>query len=109
VDCARSGPLEQSLALALSHQLHEPAGRAFTNLTTCSILRLDLPRAERYLRDGLAYCEEHEIHTHVYYMRAYGSRLELLRGRWNDAANLASELIASGAITTIQRIPRCSR
>jgi DNA-binding CsgD family transcriptional regulator len=104
-DVSGFGPLEQSLALARKEQLHEAAGRACTNLTTCSILHLDLPRAERYLRDGLAYCEEHELYTHVYYMRAYESRLELLRGRWSEAAALAAQLIQSAALTTIQRIP----
>lgn len=98
-------PLEQSLSLALEHQLHEAAGRAFTNLSTCSVLCLDLNRAEHYLRDGLAYCEEHEIYTHMYYMRAYEARLEFLRGRWNGAASLAMELVEGGSITTIQRIP----
>ena len=97
--------LDQSLSLALQHELHEPAGRAYTNLTTCSMLLLDLSRAERSLRDGLAYCEEHEIYTHMYYMRAYGARLELLRGCWEDAARLATELIDGVSITTIQRIP----
>jgi ATP/maltotriose-dependent transcriptional regulator MalT len=99
------GPVEQSLALALEHRLHEAAGRAYTNLMTCSVLRLDLTRAERVLREGLAFCEEREIYTHMYYLRAYGARLEFLLGRWASAAALATELLESGALTPIQRIP----
>ena len=97
--------LEQSLSMALEHGLHEPAGRAYTNLTTCSTLVLDLARAERYMRDGVKFCEEHQIYTHMYYMRAYGTRIEMLRGRWDDAARQATELLEGAAITTIQRIP----
>jgi ATP/maltotriose-dependent transcriptional regulator MalT len=99
------GPLEQALSLALERGLHEPAGRAYSNVTTCSVLSYDLPRAEGYLRSGLSFCEENEIYTHWYYLRAYQTRLELLRGRWNDAANLATQLLEGSALTTNQRIP----
>ncbi len=104
-DEAGWGPLEQALSLALERGLHEPAGRAYSNATTCSILSCDLPRAEGYLRSGLAFCEENEIYTHWYYLRAYQSRLELLRGHWNDAASLATQLLDGSFITTNQRIP----
>ena len=97
--------VEQALALGFDRGLHDAAGRAFTNLTTCSILHFDLPRAEAYLRRGIAYCEEHEIYTHAYYMRAYETRLELLRGRWNEAANLATQLLDGYSLTINQRIP----
>jgi DNA-binding CsgD family transcriptional regulator/tetratricopeptide (TPR) repeat protein len=98
--------LEQALSLALEHGLHEAAGRAYTNSTTCSILSYDLPRAERFLHKGLQFCEEQEIYTHLYYMRAYHARLELLRGRWNEGANLATQLLEDGtSIALNQRIP----
>ena len=97
--------VEQALALGIEKGLQDSAGRAFTNLSTCAILHFDLPRAESYLRRGLAYCEEHEIYTHAYYLRAYETRLELLRGRWNDASNLATQLLEAFFITTNQRIP----
>ncbi|HKE45122.1 MAG TPA: AAA family ATPase [Steroidobacteraceae bacterium] len=97
--------VEEALALGVKHSLHDGAGRAFTNLATCSMLHFDLPRAEGHLRRGLAYCEEHEVYTHAYYLRAYETRLELLRGRWNDAANLATQLLEAFYLTTNQRIP----
>ena len=99
------GTIEQALSLAFEHGLHEAAARAFTNLTTSSILHFDLPRADDYLRRGLAFCEEHEIYTHLYYLRAYETRLQLLRGRWSDAANLATHLLEGYSLTTNQRIP----
>lgn len=97
--------LEQALSLALEHGLHEAAGRAYTNSTTVSMLCYDLPRAERYLRSGLQFCEEQEIYTHLYYMRAYHARLELLRGHWNEAANLAMQLLEGSSMAINQRIP----
>src|SRR5882672_7750892 len=50
--------VEQALSLGIERGLHDGAGRAFTNLTTCAILHFDLPRAEGYLRRGLAFCED---------------------------------------------------
>lgn len=97
--------IEQALALGIEHGLHDATGRAFSNLAACAILHFELPRAEGYLRRGLAYCEEHEIYTHGYYLRAYESRLELLRGRWGEAANLATQLLEIFVLTTNQRIP----
>jgi len=97
--------IEEALSLAIKHGLHDGVGRAYTNLTTCSILHFDLPRAEGYLRSGVAYCEEHEIYTHAFYMRAYESRLELLRGHWTNAGNLATQLLEGYFLTTNQRIP----
>ena len=98
-------PLEQALSLALEHGLHEAAGRAYTNATTCSALNYELARAEGHLRRGLAFCEEQEIYTHLYYLRAYETRLELLRGRWKEAASLATPLLDGSSITSNQRIP----
>ncbi|HZF27302.1 MAG TPA: AAA family ATPase, partial [Steroidobacteraceae bacterium] len=97
--------VEQALSLGIEHGLHDGAGRAFTNLTTCAILHFDLPRAEGYLRRGLAFCEDHEVYTHAYYMRAYETRLQLLLGRWNEAGNLATALLERYFLTTNQRIP----
>ncbi|HZD52423.1 MAG TPA: helix-turn-helix transcriptional regulator [Woeseiaceae bacterium] len=84
------------LALALEHGLTEHAGRAYGNLATCSILRHDPARAERYLRVGIAHCEEHEIHVHLAYLRAYAARfalevLALLAGGHTNA-ELAQQL-----------------
>ncbi len=97
--------LEQALIVGLAHGLSDQLGRAYANLVTCSILRHELERAERYLEAGLRYCDEHEIHTHLAYLRAYAARFELDRGRWDEAARLATRLLEGGAITTVQRIP----
>ncbi len=97
--------LEQALAVGLAHGLSDQVGRAYANLVSCSILRHDLERAERYLEAGVRYCDEHEIHTHLAYLRAYAARFELDRGCWDEAARLATGLLEGGDITAVQRIP----
>lgn len=98
-------PLERSLAIALEHDLAEHIGRAYANLSTCSVLRHDFARAEHFLAEGIAWCEEREIHTHLGYLRAYDVRCRFERGHWADAAAGAASLLKRMQLTTVQRIP----
>lgn len=97
--------LERSLKIALEHDLVDHAARAYTNLSTCSILRHDLARAERFLNAGQSYCEEHENHMHLAYMRAYATRLALEKGQWDEAESRARELLEVPNLAAVQRIP----
>jgi DNA-binding CsgD family transcriptional regulator/tetratricopeptide (TPR) repeat protein len=49
--------------------------------------RYDL--AERHLRAGLEYCDGRDFDVWRYYLISWQSKLELARGRWEDAARLA--------------------
>lgn len=97
--------VELSLEIARKYRLHEHAGRAYANLSTCSIWRHDFPRAKKYLEEGIAYCEEHENFTNLAYLRAYLARFELERGRWEEAADVATSLLRNPEINAVQRIP----
>lgn len=96
--------LERSLAIALEHHLHEPAGRAYANLLTWSVLRHDFRGAEHFLRDGMAYCEEHDVQSSLAYIRTYASRFELERGNWDEAAHIANRLLQGAGLSAVQRI-----
>jgi DNA-binding CsgD family transcriptional regulator/tetratricopeptide (TPR) repeat protein len=97
--------LEQSLAVALEHNLQDHAGRAYANLVSGSV-RLHLSsRVERFLAEGLEYCDGHEVQAHLAYIRAYGAHFDLNRGRWDKAAQMAAELIDHHAIAISQRVP----
>jgi DNA-binding CsgD family transcriptional regulator/tetratricopeptide (TPR) repeat protein len=98
-------PLERSLSLALENDLQECAGRAYCNFVFCATLGHDFVRAERYLREGLAYCEQRSLFSSVAYLRAYGSRLALERGDWADAVGTAAELLQNAELMPVQRIP----
>jgi DNA-binding CsgD family transcriptional regulator len=98
-------PLERSLALALERAHEEFAARAYSNLVFCSILRHDFGRAERFLRDGISYAEERGLSSDAQYMRAYGCRLSLDRGDWDESARNATELLLSAEFVPVQRVP----
>jgi DNA-binding CsgD family transcriptional regulator len=91
--------------LALEHELEEYAARAYANLVFCSTLQHDFARAEQFLREGLCYSEERGLSSNVEYIRAYGCRLALDRGDWDESARLATELLQSAEFVPVQRVP----
>jgi DNA-binding CsgD family transcriptional regulator/tetratricopeptide (TPR) repeat protein len=97
--------LEESLAVALQHNLQVHAGRAYANLVSQAVSQ-HLPNvADRYVPEGIEYCEVHEVHDCLSYIRAYAAHLHLNRGRWNEAAQLAGGLIERNTLAIAQRLP----
>jgi DNA-binding CsgD family transcriptional regulator/tetratricopeptide (TPR) repeat protein len=97
--------LEESLRIALEHDMHEHAGRAYANLVSVAARQHLSGPVLRYIPEGIEYCEEHEVQAHLHYIRAYGARFDLLRGRWDRAAQVAAELIEHQALAVSQRVP----
>jgi DNA-binding CsgD family transcriptional regulator len=97
--------LEQSLAVALEHNLQEHAGRAYANLASIAIEERMNEVATRYLPEGIAYCEEHEVQDCLDYIRAYGTHLDLNTGHWDKAARVAMELLEHPPPPIPQRLP----
>jgi DNA-binding CsgD family transcriptional regulator/tetratricopeptide (TPR) repeat protein len=104
-DPAGLAQLEQSLAIALEHDLHKHAGRAYCNLVSIAVRQRRGDLAMRYLAEALEYCEVHEVQDHLNYTRAYGAHFDLNRGQWDKAARLAAGLIEHYALAIAQRIP----
>jgi DNA-binding CsgD family transcriptional regulator len=78
--------LERSLALALDAGLEEHVARAYTNLGSVSAWLRDYPRADGYLREGIAYCAERDLDAWLLYMTGHLAQADLDQGRWDDAA-----------------------
>lgn len=96
--------LEHSLKLALDAGLQEHAGRAYTNLATTAIRLHDLDCAIRYLREGIAYCEAHELVSWIRYMSAARSVVHLAQGHWDLAADEAQAVISNPCVAPISKI-----
>ena len=86
--------LEDSLASALALGLEDDAGRAYANLATPAVERRQFALADRYLAEGIAYCDEHDLVSYGIYLRAWRARLALDSGRWRTAEELATEALA---------------
>jgi DNA-binding CsgD family transcriptional regulator len=81
--------LERSLSLALDAGLEDHVGRAYIH-TAWAIMR-----ARRYdllgrVEEGIEWCGEHGLDLWRLYLRAYRARIDLDRGRWDEAADAAS-------------------
>jgi DNA-binding CsgD family transcriptional regulator/tetratricopeptide (TPR) repeat protein len=97
--------LEQSLAIALEHNLQHHAGRAYANLVSVAVRHHVPTLAERYVSEGIEYCEVHEVQDSLSYIRAYDAHFELNIGHWDKAAQVAAELIEHHALAIAQRVP----
>ena len=60
--------LEESLSLALGHDLHEHTARAFTNLSSTSIHIRDYAYSRRWLNTGINYACERDLDSWRLYM-----------------------------------------
>ena len=97
--------LELSLRLALDNGFEEHAARAYTNLASIAVRHHQLDRGQRYLADGIGYCETHDLESWGRYMTAFRARLRLERGDWQGAAEDAQSIIQHPRAATISKIP----
>ena len=82
--------LERALELSRKHGLDEYAGRAYSSLVLWPTRLRAFEDAERYVDEGLEYCAERGLDTWRLYLLACRSWIELGRGRWDTAAEIAS-------------------
>jgi DNA-binding CsgD family transcriptional regulator/tetratricopeptide (TPR) repeat protein len=96
--------LERSLARGLEGGYPEVVARAYGNLTTNCAKKCDYDRAERYLRDGLEYCELRAMSSWSYYMLACRAHVRFERGDWTQAADDALAVLRERRSPAICRI-----
>jgi DNA-binding CsgD family transcriptional regulator len=90
--------LKQSLQLALEHDLHEHACRAYCNLSWESVLYRDYPRANRYFEAGLTYTLERDLDFWHGYILGARARVHLEQGRWQQATAEAEAILRSSRL-----------
>ena len=96
--------LKKSLAIAQRHHFHEHAARAYTNMAYSAVVMKDYPFATAILKEGIQYCEELELDSWRTYMLSWKARLLLDTGHWNEAAEIAEQLIRSDTQASIVKI-----
>ena len=96
--------LETSLALAQRHGLDRNAAHAYVNLVESLTEMNRFVDAEPYFDAGRRYMFERELDVQRMYLDAYLALSHLHRGRWSDAAVLASNLLARPSNSTVSRI-----
>ena len=84
---------EQALELAQRQGLEDYAGRAFMSIVRCATEQRKFELADAYLERGLEYCRERGLDTWRLYLLGFRARLELDRGRWEEAVESAEAIL----------------
>ncbi len=85
--------LARSLRLAQQAGLDGDAGRAFNNLVASALASRAYEVAERYVEEGIEYCEDRGLDLWAQLLLANRVKLELDRGRWDTAVGSADGLL----------------
>ena len=104
-DVAGRAMQEESLSLALDHDLHEHAARAFTNLVSSAVHARDYLYARRWLDRGISYAVERDLESWSLYLLTARARLLAETGRWPEAEADATRVIDSPLGIAVARIP----
>ena len=96
--------IRRSLELAISRNLPSQACRAYSNLygIACDHFRFD--EGEQYYRDGVAYCEQHDLDRHFHFLRSTRTVVLEHRGRWDEAVAISTRLLEEGSAAPLHQI-----
>jgi DNA-binding CsgD family transcriptional regulator/tetratricopeptide (TPR) repeat protein len=97
--------MEEALALAHAHGLHEHAARVYTNYSEYAILVRDWELAERITTEGLAFDAKHNLDSWTYYLVGRQAQMRLDQGRLEEARTIARGALAIDRLTAVMRVP----
>ena len=95
--------LERALQLALGAGLDPAAGRAFNNLVATGLRSRNYDLAARYVEEGIEFAQEHGLDLWLQLLRTNRLTLDLDGGRWRQASDAATELLADPRCTVLTR------
>ncbi|PYE53840.1 ATP-binding protein [Deinococcus yavapaiensis] len=96
--------LERALAIALEAQLPVHVANAYSNLGSASGEVHEFLRAEQDLQRGIAFCAKHDMEGPLRYMLSWQAIVQMRLGRWNDAVDLARQVLQYPEGALIQRV-----
>ncbi|HXI47963.1 MAG TPA: helix-turn-helix transcriptional regulator, partial [Steroidobacteraceae bacterium] len=97
--------LERGLRLALDGALQEQVASAYNDLSAMAVSWRQYDQASRWLSEGLAYCEKHDLDSLRLYMLAYRARKGFEQGDWPAACEDAEAVLRHPLASPITRIP----
>ena len=102
---AASTQLEQTLQLALQHDLHEQAVRAYGNLAEHALATRQLERAGRTLQAALDYGRRIEAGTWMHYQTGLLAQVRAAQGRHDEAMCLARSVLRVSELGLAAALP----
>ena len=98
------GSIEQGLRLALAAQMQQQAGDAHASLQDCCAGLQRLEAAQRHYRAGVTFCERRELPAAMRRMQGAHAETLLLLGRWPEAADICTELLATPGVSSSNQL-----
>ena len=86
--------MQRSIQVARDHQLQSPVGRGYANLHAMLLTERRYAEATHWYREGIAYCEEHDITTYGSCLRSSQAEVELGIGEWDQAERMSRQVLA---------------
>jgi DNA-binding CsgD family transcriptional regulator/tetratricopeptide (TPR) repeat protein len=90
-------PMREALQISLAHGFQQEAGRSYTNYTEYLHGELRFDDAAPLVREGIRYCDEHDVATYGNCLHGGYARALTDQGRWDDALRHAHVVLESGA------------
>jgi DNA-binding CsgD family transcriptional regulator/tetratricopeptide (TPR) repeat protein len=101
VEACRQGdyetPMREAIRISLAHGFQQEAGRSYANFTEYLHADLRFDEADPLVREGLRYCDEHDVATYGNCLHGGHARALADRGRWDEALAHARVVLDSAA------------
>jgi DNA-binding CsgD family transcriptional regulator/tetratricopeptide (TPR) repeat protein len=105
LESSNTRTLERALSLAVQHEMHDHAGRAFANLICQFVQAHEYELAAHYFEKGLAYTEARDLDSYSVYLYGWRGRYHFEQGRWREAEEDAVESLRSHGGGSVIPIP----
>jgi DNA-binding SARP family transcriptional activator len=99
-----AGQMRRALDLALAGNHHDESARAYAHLCEIRVGKREFTEAERYLAEGIAYCDEHDLTTYAFCLRGSQSSMLEYTGRWDQAIALSTRILIEAGPSPANRL-----
>jgi len=96
--------LHRSLRIGLEGDYQEHVARAYTNLSSQAAATRLFDRANRYLTDGIAYCDDRDLEAWRLYMLALRARARFDQADWDRASEDVETVLRDPRTASISRV-----
>ena len=96
--------LQESIRIALEHNLEDDAARGYNNLAFISHVRRRFDNELGFLSDGMRYATDHDLNGNFLCLMATKITLQMHLGEWDEAEAEANELLYVRATARASRM-----
>ena len=96
--------VREALDLAVEHGFPDQTGRGYANLQAMLVDEMRYAEAERFYREGMAYCDENDNHTSGLCLAGGQAHVLMVTGRWAAVEEIADGPLSGDRSSPINRV-----